>query len=69
MVCRTCYDGVALYEITHPKHGHLFARPVLSERTPERIDPMVVHLSLQPGEGRVCVKFGQCYLPLELFDW
>jgi hypothetical protein len=30
---------------------------------------LVVHLSLQKGEGRVCVKFGHCFLPLELFNW
>jgi hypothetical protein len=42
---------------------------VLSEVPCERIDPMLVHLVIANGEGRVCVKFGHCFLPLELFNW
>jgi hypothetical protein len=42
---------------------------VLSEVPSERIDPMLVHLAIANGEGRVCVKFGHCFLPLELFNW
>jgi len=69
MVCRPFYHGVSLYEIHCTDRGAIFARPVLSEVPSERIDPLVVHLSLQKGEGRVCVKFGHCFLPLELFNW
>lgn len=69
MVCRPFYHGVSLYEIHCTGRGSIFARPVLSEVPSERIDPMVVHLSLQRGEARVCVKFGHCFLPLELFNW
>ena len=69
MVCRPSYHGVSLYEIECTKPGAFFARPVLSNQPLERIDPVMVHLSLPTGEGRVCVKFGHCFLPLELFNW
>jgi hypothetical protein len=69
MVCRTSYHGISLYEVECTERGALFARPVLSELPFERVDPVVVHLSLLTGDGQVCVKFGHCFLPLELFNW
>lgn len=69
MVCRTFYHGVSLYQLECTGRGVIFARPVLSEQQSERVDPMLVHLAIQSGEGRVCVKFGHCFLPLELFKW
>jgi len=69
MVCRPFYHGVSLYEVQRATAGAFFARPVLSEVPCERIDPMLVHLVIANGEGRVCVKFGHCFLPLELFNW
>lgn len=69
MVCRTFYHGISLYEIECTDRGTIFARPVLSDLPFERVDPVMAHLSLVAGEGRVCVKFGHCFLPLELFNW
>ena len=69
MVCRTSYDGISLYEIECTDRGAFLARPVLSDLPFERVDPVMVNLSLLAGEGRVCVKFGHCFLPLELFNW
>ena len=69
MVCKTFYHGISLYEIECTDRGAFLARPVLSNLPFERVDPVMVHLSLLTGEGRVCVKFGHCFLPLELFNW
>lgn len=69
MVCKPFYQGVSLYEIHCTGRGALLGRPVLSELPSEKIDPMLVHVPIPNGEGRVCVKFGHCYLPLELFHW
>ena len=69
MVCRTFYHGVSLYELECDGRGNFFARPVLSDLPSFKVDSMLVHLSLESGDARVCVKFGHCFLPLELFNW
>jgi len=69
LVCRTSYDGVSLHELECTDHGVLFSSPVLSDSPPVTVDPIMVHLLIQRGESRVCIKFGHCFLPLELFDW
>jgi hypothetical protein len=69
MICRTYYHGVSLYVLEYTGEGVFSARPVLSELPAVRVDPMLVHLSLKSDEGRVCIKFGHCFLPLELFNW
>ena len=69
MMCRTYYHGVSLYLMECTWTGTLYARPALSEMPSVKVDPMVAQISLQNGESRVCVKFGHCFLPLELFNW
>jgi hypothetical protein len=68
-VCRTFYHGVSLYELECTASGVLYARPVLSEVPSRKIDSMMVHFPIQRGDGVVCIKFGHCFLPLELFNW
>ncbi|MEY4669211.1 MAG: hypothetical protein RL518_1910 [Pseudomonadota bacterium] len=69
MVCHAHYAGVSLYHIECNGDGSLYAKPVLSDGCASKVDPMVVQIPLRKGEAQVCVKFGQCFLPLELFNW
>lgn len=69
LVCRTSYGGVSLYEIWRGGEGLVYARPVLSDASPQSVDPMAVNVNLPSGQSRVCVRFGRCFLPLEFFNW
>ena len=69
MVCGAWYDGVALFEVECAIDGVICARPVSGCGPFERIDPMVVIGSIEPGESRVFARFGRCFLPLEFFGW
>lgn len=69
MVCEVSYEGVSLFVVECDAKKVLYARPVLSALPLERVDPLLVACSLQPGEGCVCARFGRCFLPLEFFGW
>ena len=69
MVCNTSYGSVSLYEIWRRRDGVVYARPVLSDVYPQSVDPMALTVVLAAGQSRVCVRFGRCFLPLELFNW
>lgn len=69
MVCRTSYGGVSLFEVWRVGEGLVYARPVLSDVTPQSVDPMTLNVALASGQSCVCVQFGRCFLPLEFFNW
>jgi hypothetical protein len=69
MICRTSYGSVALYEVWRVRDDLVYARPVLSHVSPQSVDPMMLNVVLASGQSRVCVRFGRCFLPLELFNW
>lgn len=69
MVCRTSYGSVCLYEVWRVREGLIYARPVLSDAFPQSVDPMEFTVVLAAGQSRVCVRFGRCFLSLELFNW
>lgn len=69
MVCNTSYGSVSLYEIWRMRDGLVYARPVLSDVYPQSVDPIALTVVLAAGQSRVCVRFGRCFLPLELFNW
>lgn len=69
MICNTSYGSVSLYEIWRRSDGEVYARPVLSDVYPQSVDPIALTVVLAAGESRVCVRFGRCFLPLELFNW
>lgn len=69
LVCKTHYHGVFLYEVECKGGDAIYARPVLSDTPAIKVEPSMVHISLTAGGSRVCVKFGRCFLSLELFNW
>jgi len=69
MVCDVSYDGVSLFVVECDAKNVLSARAVLSSSEGERVDPLLVSVTLQPGESCVCARFGRCFLPLEFFGW
>ena len=69
MVCKTSYGDVSLYEVWRVRDDLVYARPVLSDVSPQSVDPMTLNVALASGQSRICVRFGRCFLPPEFFNW
>lgn len=58
-----------LYQVIRHIDGSALARRVLSTEDSFEITAEMLCPPVKPGDSRVCVRFGSCFLPIEFFNW